>query len=78
MGGIEITDCIAGDVTYVNGHVHDSGIFGDLAFSRKMRMLFSIDCSAVELHDLPIIDCGGTGQDLIMTGWDGDLNDLKT
>lgn len=71
-GGSEIDDCMIGDLAYVNGHIHDSSLYGLITLAGEADAVF-VDCFVVGLHNLPVIDMGGTGQDLIMTNWKGQL-----
>ena len=71
-GGSEINNCMIGDLDYVNGHIHNSSLYGTITLAGGTAAILS-NCQVVDLHNLPVIDMGGTGQDLIMTNWKGSL-----
>lgn len=71
-GNSVIRDCVVHDLNYVNGHIHDSSILGTIVLAGSENAFLG-DCSIEDISKLPVIDMGGSGQDLTMPGWTGKL-----
>lgn len=69
-GGVHITRCMAGNLTYVNGHIHDTGLYGNFMLAGNEDAVFA-NCFTVDQDDPPIIDMGSSGQDLAMPNYAG-------
>ncbi len=69
-GGTHIADCSVGDISYVNGHIHDSGLYGTVYLDGSLDAAI-INCYTIDADHFPIIDGGGTGQDLAMPNFSG-------
>ena len=69
-GGNSVTKCIIGDITYLNGHIHDSAIEGKITLDGN-EDAFIVNCSQSDIDITPEIDMGGSGQDLIMIKYTG-------
>jgi hypothetical protein len=69
-GEAEINNCVVRNVSYVNGHIHDSGLIGPIVLDGSANAVL-INCSAIDGYNLPIIDMGVGGQNLIMSDWTG-------
>lgn len=71
-GDSEITNCIVRDLEYFNGHVHNSYLAGTIRLRGSKQANIS-NCSILSVLDPPIIDAGGSGQDLMMPNFSGRL-----
>ena len=69
-GGTEIRHCSVGDLTYVNGHIHESGLYGTIILGGNKSALID-DCHTADQDKPPVIDMGGSGQDLSMFNYSG-------
>jgi hypothetical protein len=69
-GGTHLVDCMVGDLTYVNGHVHNSSLHGTIILASNEDAAF-MNCSSIDQDSLPIIDMGVSGQDLAMPNYSG-------
>jgi len=69
----EIHDSIIGDIDYFNGFIFHSAFDGTINLSGDKDASFT-NCKMHDINNIPIINAGGTGQDLIMTEWSGILN----
>lgn len=69
-GGNEITNSIIDDLEYVNGHIHNCGLVGQITLGGGSSAVIA-DCKTIDPFDPPIIDMGGSGQDLIMPNYSG-------
>lgn len=69
-GGTYIDQCIVDDLVYVNGHIHNSGLRGTISLDGNADAVFA-DCVTVDMDDAPIINMGGSGQDLAMPNYSG-------
>jgi len=74
-GGNSLTKCIVGDITYLNGHIHDSALIGNIALDGN-KDAYLVNCSMSDWDHIPSIDMGNAGQDLIMIQFTG-LVDIK-
>ncbi|MEA2036862.1 MAG: hypothetical protein U9O94_05100 [Nanoarchaeota archaeon] len=69
-GGTHIDGCTVGNITYVNGHIHRSGLYGTIYLDGNVEAVL-LDCSTIDQDSPPIIDLGGSGQDLAMPNYSG-------
>ncbi len=69
-GGTEINHCSIGDLTYVNGHIHYSGLYGTIILNGNKSAIIN-DCYTIDQDNVPVIDMGGSGQDLVMLNYSG-------
>ena len=72
-GGTHITECSVGDITYVNGHIHHCGLYGTTILDGNEDAVIE-DCFTIDHDNSPIIDMGGTGQDLALPNYSGIIN----
>ena len=69
-GDSEITECIVRNLTYFNGHIHNSQLAGTIYLAGNKSANFD-NCKMYDIT-IPInIDCGATGQNLILTNFTG-------
>lgn len=71
-GGTHILRCTVGDLNYVNGHIHQSGLYGTVVLSGDEEAVLE-GCYTVDADNPPIIDMGGSGQDLAMFNYNGKI-----
>jgi len=69
-GGTHITKCIAGNLTYVNGHIHESGLIGVITLNGNEDAVFA-NCYTIDQDDPITINMGGSGQSLAMPNYSG-------
>jgi len=69
-GGNSLEKCIVGDITYLNGHVHNSALTGEIKMDGNKDAYF-VNCSMSKWGNVPVIDMGAAGQDLIMIQFTG-------
>ena len=69
-GGSHLANCMIGDITYVNGHLRNCGIYGTITLAGNEDAIL-MDCGLVDPDSPPIIDMGGSGQDCIVQDWSG-------
>lgn len=69
-GGNEVTRCTINDLDYVNGHIHDCGLEGAINLAGGSDSILA-DCSTLDPYNPPVIDMGGSGQNLIMPNYVG-------
>ena len=69
-GDSEITNCIVRDLEYFNGHIHNSYLAGIIKL-RGVNQANISNCAVLDIIDPPIIDAGGSGQDLMMPNFSG-------
>ena len=72
-GGTHIESCTCGDLNYVNGHIHNSGLHGRITLGGNEDAVIA-NCSAVDVNSPPIIDMNLSGQDLVVTDWSGPIH----
>lgn len=72
-GGTHIVDCKVGNLTYVNGHIDHCGLYGNIYLAGNEEAVLS-DCYIIDQDFTPIIDMGGSGQDLAMPNYSGIVN----
>lgn len=69
-GGVDVVGCIVKDVSYVNGHIHECGLAGRITLGGSRKSIMA-NCYTVDQDDPPIIDMGGSGNDLAMPNYSG-------
>lgn len=69
-GQNEINNCIVGNITYLNGHIHNGTIQGTIYLGGSKDAFIS-NLSQLDIDVTPGIDMGGGGQDLVMTNYSG-------
>lgn len=69
-GGTHIMECVAGDLMYVNGHIHDSGVYGTITLAGSDSAVLA-NCYTIDQDNPLIVDMGGSGQDLSMPNYSG-------
>jgi len=69
-GDSDIDNCVIGDITYLNGHIHNSLLKGKITLGGGIDALID-DCKQLDFNIEPEVDMGGLGQNLIMTEWTG-------
>lgn len=69
-GNVDIRDCLVRDVSYVNGYIHNCGLAGTITLGGDRKSVIS-DCYTVDQDDPPIVDMGGSGNDLAMPNYSG-------
>ncbi len=69
-GGNSIDDCSVGDITYVNGHIHNCGIHSTITLGGNADANI-VNCKQLDMLNNPIIDMGGSGQSLVMPNFTG-------
>jgi len=73
-GDTWIRNCLVGDLTYIKGQIENSVLTGtvELAGNESIRL---VNCSdgVPGINNLPLIDMGGSGRDLIVTDYDGTI-----
>jgi len=71
-----IKDCHTLDITFFNGAIHESALSGTITLSGGVEATI-FDCwsnvAGGGLLDFPVINMGGSGNQLAMRGWDGGL-----
>lgn len=69
-GNSEFNNCVVNDATYINGHIHNSGLIGTIKLDGGNDGIIS-NCVTVDPYDPPIIDMGSTGQNLALPNYSG-------
>lgn len=69
-GGSEVFNCVVKDLDYFNGYIRYSVFDGRIVLSGNADAMFD-DCKHLDINNPPIIDAGGSGQNLIMTEYAG-------
>ena len=70
-GGSHLQDCTVGNLSYVNGHLHNCGLYGTITLNGSQDAVLVNCLQSTEIT--PIINMGGTGQNLLMTEYSGRL-----
>ncbi len=69
-GGAELERCSVGDLIFLYGHIHNSGLYGTITLGGGEESILK-DCHTSD-QDRPVtIDMGGSGQDLSMPNYAG-------
>lgn len=66
----EINNSIVKDILYFNGHIHDSSLTGDILLAGNEDAVF-VNCITSDFKNPPIVNMGGSGQNLVMTNYNG-------
>lgn len=69
-GDVDIDLCIIGDISYLNGHIHDSGLKGTITLGGGKEAVLE-SCYTIDQDNPAIIDMGGSGNDLAMPNYSG-------
>jgi len=69
-GENEVTGSIIRDITYFNGHIHDSSLGGTITLGGSTES-FIANCSRLENEIVPIIDFNDEANHLVMPGYAG-------
>ena len=69
-GGTHIAGCVAGNIIYVNGHIHNSGLYGLITLGGNESAVLA-DCFTIDQDNPVQIDMGESGQDLAMPNYSG-------
>ena len=69
-GNTRIKDCSVGDITYVNGHILNCGLYGTIILAGNEEAVLA-NCYTIDQDTPPIIDMGWSGQDLAMPNYSG-------
>lgn len=69
-GETEINSCLISDLTYFNGHIHNSGLAGTITLSGGANAVLT-NCLTYDQTNPPVIDMGGAGQSLAMPDYSG-------
>jgi len=69
-GGVDVRDSIVNNVSYVNGHISGCGLAGVITLGGDRKSAIA-DCYTVDQDNPPIIDMGGSGNDLAMPNYSG-------
>ena len=64
-GDSEINNCVAMDIVFFNGHIHDSSIGGHYTLGGSLPAKF-MNCSMADITKPLLLDCAGSGQDAII------------
>jgi len=71
-GGTVIRNCVVGSINYVNGHIHESGLNGNIVLAGSKDAVLD-GCFSVDVNSVPVIDMGGSGQDVVIVDYSGDI-----
>jgi hypothetical protein len=71
-GGIDITFCVIENLIYMYGHIHHSSLNGIITLGGGDDAWIG-GCSQLDVDIIPEINMGGSGQDLIMNDYKGDI-----
>lgn len=69
-GNTTIRNCSVGDLSYVNGQIFNSGLYGTIYLDGDQEAVI-VNCYTVDQDNYPIVDMGGSGQDLSMPNYSG-------
>jgi len=69
-GGSWIRNCLVGDISYVNGHIDASGLYGTVVLDGDEEAVIN-NCYTVDQDSPAVIDMGGSGQDLALPNYSG-------
>jgi len=71
-GGSVVSRCQLLDISFFNGDIEDSALFGTITLGGGFDAEIA-NCVQDDSKHIPIIDLGGSGQDLIMSNWSGEV-----
>ncbi|MDX1279409.1 hypothetical protein [Oceanihabitans sediminis] len=69
-GGTYVHECSVGTINYVNGHIHNSGLYGTITLGGGADAVLA-DCYTVDQDNPVYIDMGGSGQSISMPNYSG-------
>ena len=69
-GNNELSDCVVENLEYVNGHIHNCGLIGQITLAGGIDAIM-VNCVTLDPYDPPIIDIGYSGQNLAMPNYAG-------
>jgi hypothetical protein len=69
-GDVTISFCSVKDCVYVDGYIYNCGLAGDLTLAGGDKSVID-DCYTSDQDDPPVIDMGGSGNDLAMPNYSG-------
>ncbi len=69
-GGTHIDECYVGDLAFLNGHIHKSGLYGTITLDGNVSAVMD-NCYTGDQDNPPVVDMGGSGQDLAMPNYAG-------
>ena len=72
-GGNTLRECLVTDINVLNGQIDDCGLSGTLVLGGGVEAQILRCYSAVGGAGMPIIDCGGSGQALIVRNYSGGI-----
>lgn len=71
-GNNNITDSIIENVNYLNGHIENCSLKGTIVLGGNSDAYIA-NCSKLDVSTTPIINMGGSGQDLVMVNYSGSI-----
>ena len=72
-GGNTLRECLVTDINVLNGQIDDCGLSGTLVLGGGVEAQILRCYSAVGGAGMPIIDCGGAGQALLVRNYSGGI-----
>ena len=69
-GDTSLRNCVVNDITYLNGHIHDCALNGNIILGGNKDAYIN-NCTQLNINVMPNIDIGGAGQDLVMPNYVG-------
>lgn len=72
-GGTHIINCKVGELVFFNGHIDHCGLYGNIYLAGYEDAVIS-DCYIVDQDNTPVINMGGSGQNLSMPNYSGIVN----
>jgi hypothetical protein len=69
-GNAHINNCSIGTLNYVSGEIHDCGLFGTITLGGSDEAVIQ-GCYTIDQDNPPVINMGGSGQDLSMPNYSG-------
>ena len=69
-GNSEINNCVIGDMSFFNGHIHSSALKGTITLGGGEDAILT-NCNMLDILNTPVVNCGSSGQNLIMTNYSG-------
>jgi len=69
-GNNSVENCCVSDLTYFHGHISNSGLHGTIALQGS-NDAYIVNCSQADVDAIPVIDMGGSGQDVVIPDYSG-------
>ena len=69
-GGNELTNCVIENIVYVNGYIENCSLIGNIFLDGGSNAVIN-NCITADPYNPPVIDMGGTGQNLAMAKYSG-------